>query len=259
MTTLRILAVYCGVWITGVSLASVVSALEPKSGFEFLTPETQEMQRDEFSNPGMKTVEDGRKWFYDKGVNGKTCADCHGRDGSKFNTKRLASYPMYSEKLQRPITLQERINMCWEDELNNVPFVYDCVDLIELETFVRYLARGEQVNVVITEKLRPFYEQGEKLYHTRFGQLNMSCATCHDIYAGQNLRGQLLSQGQSNGYPAYRLGSGKTTGLHGRFNECLRAFRAEPFDAGAPEYINLELYLHTRGNGLAIEIPALRY
>jgi len=41
--------------------------------------------------------------------------------------------------------------------------------------------------------------------------------------------------------------------------ECFRSFRADPFDRGSDELINLELYLHSRGNGLAIETPAVRY
>lgn len=240
-------------------LFSLTYAQKPRSGYEYLTVTTREMQDDEFSNPGMKAVEDGRKWFYDKGVNGKTCAGCHGKDGSQFNKRALASYPTYNQEFNKPFTLQEQINYCWEEHLDNVPFVYDCVDLVELETYVRYLARGEKVNVDVTGKLKPFYEKGKQLYNTRFGQINMSCASCHDQYAGQRLRGQVLSQGQSNGYPAYRLGSGKTTSLHGRFSECFASFRAEPFDRGSPEFINLELYLNARGNSLKIETPAIRY
>ncbi len=49
------------------------------------------------------------------------------------------------------------------------------------------------------------------------------------------------------------------TPLHGRVTECFRSFRAEPFDRGSEEFISLEVYLHTRGNGLKIETPAVRY
>ncbi len=78
-------------------------------------------------------------------------------------------------------------------------------------------------------------------------------------HQGQRLRGQVLTQGHSNGFPEYRLGSGRMTSLHGRFSECFRSFRAEPFEAGSQEYINLEVYLNARGNGLKIETPAVRY
>ncbi len=89
--------------------------------------------------------------------------------------------------------------------------------------------------------------------------MNMACVVYHDQFSGQHLRGQILSQGHSNGFPEYRLGSGKVTGLHSHMEECFRSFRADPFDRGSDELINLELYLHSRGNGLAIEAPAVRH
>jgi sulfur-oxidizing protein SoxA len=232
---------------------------QPRSGYDYLRPETREMQDDEFANPGMAAVDEGRKSFHEPGVNGKSCASCHGENGSRLDPKRIARYPVYNAEEERPFTLQEQINFCWMEHLDNVPFVYDCVDLVEIEAYVRHLARGEPVNVDVSGPLKPFYEAGKKLYHTRFGQMNMACHVCHDRHAGQRLRGQTLSQGQSNGFPEYRLGSGKMTSLHGRFEECFRSFRAEPFDRGSPEYINLELYLHARSNGLPIETPAVRY
>lgn len=236
-----------------------LQAREIKSGYEYLTPATQEMQDDDFANPGMTAVEEGRVEFHKAGVNDKSCASCHGKNGSKFSLKKIASYPIYNKEYEKPFTLQEQINFCGEEYLDNVPYVYDCVDLVELEAFVRYKARGEKVNVDITGPLKPFYEKGKKLYNTRFGQMNMACVVCHDQFAGQRLRGQVLSQGHSNGFPEYRLGSGKMTSLHGRLEECFRSFRADPFDMGSDEFINLELYLHSRGNGLAIETPAVRY
>jgi len=231
----------------------------PKSGYDYLMAETREMQDDDFANPGMSAVDKGRKAFHTPGINDKTCASCHGENGSKLDPKHIASYPVYNAEEQRPFTLQEQINFCVMERLDNVPFVYDCVELVELEAYVRNLAKGEAVNVDISGPLKPFYEAGKQLYHTRFGQMNMACNVCHDQFAGQHLRGQVLSQGQSNGFPEYRLGSGKMTGLHGRFQECFQSFRAKPFDRGSAEYINLELYLHARGNGLPIETPAVRY
>lgn len=236
-----------------------INAADLKSGSEYVSAATREMQNDEFANPGMTAVEEGRVEFHRPGVNDKTCATCHGENGRKFNLKKIASYPVYNKEFEKPFTLQEQINYCGEEHLDNVPYVYDCVDLVEIEAYVRYLARGEKVNVTITEPLKPFYEKGKKIYNTRYGQMNMACNVCHDQYAGQRLRGQVLSQGHSNGFPLYRLGSGKMTSLHRRIKECFLSFRAEPFFLGSEELISLELYLHARGNGLKIETPAVRY
>ena len=240
-------------------LFSPVFADEIKSGYEYISEATREMQDDEFANPGMKAVEEGQVEFHKPGVNEKSCATCHGKNGSKFDLKKIASYPIYNKEFQKPFTLQERINFCGEEYLDNVPYVYDCVDLVEIEAYVRYLARGEKVNVTITEELKPFYEKGKKIYNTRYGQMNMACTVCHDQYAGQKLRGQVLSEGHTNGFPLYRLGSGKMTSLHGRIKECFISFRAEPFHLGSEELISLEVFLHHRGNGLKIETPAVRY
>ncbi len=231
----------------------------PISGYAFLTSESRAMQDDEFANPGMTAVDEGRRLFNQPGENDKRCADCHGSDGETLDTGRIAAYPRYNEVMQQPFTLQDQINFCAEERMDNIPWVYDCRELVALETFVRFKARGERINVRTDGPIRPWYEAGERLYHTRFGQVNAACHLCHEQHQGQYLRGQILSQGQSNGFPEYRLGSGKVTSLHGRFSECMRSFRAEPFEPGAREYIELEVYLNARGNGLPIETPAVRY
>lgn len=241
------------------ALPQTAAAQGVKSGYAYISEETRAMQDDDFANPGMPTVERGAKLFRQVGQNGKSCASCHGDDGERLNKAAIARYPVFDAELNKPVTLQERINICWEDRLDEIPYVYDCTELVALETYVRHLAKGEPVNVDVNGALRAYFEKGRALYNTRFGQTGMACVHCHDDHAGQYLRGQLLSQGQSNGFPEYRLGSGKVTSLHGRFSECFRAFRAEPFEAGSPEYVDLEIYLNARGNGLPIETPAVRY
>jgi sulfur-oxidizing protein SoxA len=232
---------------------------EPLSGFEFASPETREMQLDDFANPGMATVDYGLQLFARDGANGKSCADCHGQEGSELDTGRIARYPIYSKQRQRVITLQGQVNICWEEQLDNAPAIYDSKQSVALETLVRYLARGETVNVDISGPMKKYYEAGRELYNMRFGQLDMACVQCHDYFPGQYLRGQRLSQGHSNGFPEYRLGSGHITSFQRRVAECFISFRAQPFDFGSEDIINLEVYVHARGNGLKIETPAVRY
>lgn len=234
-------------------------ANEPVSGYQFLSPMARDMQDDEFANPGMDAVEHGRTMFHSAGDAGKSCASCHGDNGHKIDTKNIARYPVYNEDELRPYTLQDQISRCWEDNLDNSPFVYDCKEVIALETYVRFLARGERVNVDISGPMKQHYESGRELYHTRFGQIDMACVHCHVYHQGSRMRGQVLSQGQSNGFPEYRLGSGRVTSLHKRLSECFVSFRAQPFDRGSDEFIDLEVYINAKGNGLKIETPAVRY
>ena len=253
-----ILQITCMVLAIG-GVQSLTYAEPPRSGYEFLTESTREMQDDEFANPGMVTVEQGQELFNTPGDNGKTCATCHGEDGEKLNTKEIAQYPVFNPEFNEPFILQQQTNQCWEDQLENAPLIDDSVDAVALETFVRNKAKGETVNVDIKGPLRPYYEAGKELYNTRVGQLDVACKHCHDYYAGRKSRGQVLSQGQSNGFPIYRLGTGRITSLQRRLRECFVSFRATPYDFGAEEWINLEVYLHARGNGLKIETPAVRY
>ena len=67
-----------------------------------------------------------------------------------------------------------------------------------------------------------------------------------------------LSQGQSNGFPVFRLKWQKPGSIHRRFKGCNKQVRAKPFKIGSDVYNNLELYLAWRGNGLTVETPAVR-
>lgn len=231
---------------------------KPVSGRAYLPEQMQRMQDDEFENPGMETVEEGGTLFRTPGYNGKSCASCHGEDGSKLDPKAIARYPVYSAVHRGPLTLQQRIAYCREQRLDEFPLPYDDPQLIALETYVRHLARGEQVNVDVNGPLRPWYESGKALYHTRIGQLDMSCQHCHDRYVDLKLRDQVLNQGHSNAFPTYRLLSSAVSSLHGKFRDCYATLRALPYPVGSDEFIALEVYLNARGNGLAIETPGIR-
>jgi L-cysteine S-thiosulfotransferase len=72
------------------------------------------------------------------------------------------------------------------------------------------------------------------------------------------LRGDLISQGQVNGFPIYRLLWRKMASRHRMFEWCNTSVRAKPFPLGSQEYLSLELYVAWRGRGMLIESPAVR-
>jgi len=232
---------------------------ETLSGYAYLTPEMQAMQDDEFGNPGQLTVDRGRTLFAAAGASGQACSSCHGDDGDGLDRQRIARYPVFDTRHDRPLTLRGQVLQCWAERLGNSPLAYADARALQLETFVRALARGETVAFEIDVNLQPYYEAGEKLYRTRWGQVDIACHQCHDYHAGQTFRGQVMTQGQSNGFPAYRFTTGQTVGLHERITECLTSLRAEPYPAGSDVYLRLEVYLSARSNGLKIETPAIRY
>lgn len=233
---------------------------DPVSGYDFLDASTRAMQDDDFENPGMVAVDRGAALFHElREAEPHSCASCHGEGGAKLDVKAIARYPVFDNSLGGLVTLQERINHCWEISLDRFPLEPGHSDLIALETFVRHLAKGEKVDVQTDGAMAPLLAKGEELYKTRFGQLDMACQHCHVQHQGQMLRGQRLSQGQANGFPEYRLGKGRITSFQQRLGECFVSFRAEPFEAGSEQADLLELYVTARGNGLPIETPAVRF
>jgi sulfur-oxidizing protein SoxA len=232
---------------------------ESQSGYEYITPETRVMQDDDFANPGLLTVERGEKLFNEKHEkSNQSCADCHGEEGEKLNTKEIARYPVFDSESKEIITLQKRISRC-RSTITDQSLVTDHPDLIALETFVRNRALGEKVNVQTEGAINELLKKGEELYTTRYGLIDMSCYHCHSLYPGQMIRGQKISQGQANGFPAYRLDTGEIANLHQRIQQCLTLLRAEPFATDSDEIKLLGLYLMSRSNGLPIEAPAVRY
>ena len=243
-----------------VALNTGFTAAEPPvSGYEFIKPSTRAMQDDDFENPGTLAVEHGLELFnHEPGGDGKACAACHGENGERFDTGSLARYPVYEEDQGGIVTLQARIRSCRENA-GNKPLPANHTQLIALETFVRNRAYGETVNVQTDGPVAAQIERGEELFNTRYGLIDMSCAHCHLFYPGQRIRGQKISQGQGNGFPAYRLDIGEMTNLHQRIQQCMDSMRAEPFAADSDEINQLGLYMMSRSNGLRIETPAVRY
>lgn len=229
-----------------------------RSGYTYMTDETRFIQNDDFENPGMLWAERGEEhWNTVDGTAGKSCQDCHG-DAAESMSKAGAVYPVYDEKLGRLINLEQRINQCRTERMGAEEWKWESDELLSMTVYVRHQARDEPVSPVVDGPAAPYFEKGKDFYEERRGQLDMACMHCHELYPGGQIRANVLSQGQSNGFPTYRLKWQKVGSLHRRFRGCNRMVRAVPYAAGSEEYVNLELYLAWRGRGLPVETPAVR-
>jgi sulfur-oxidizing protein SoxA len=244
--------------VFGGDAAFPISEAEKRSGYYFLSPETQAMQDDVAANPGMLWVLQGQTlWNTPASASGQSCASCHGNAVQSMKGV-AARYPRFLERFNRPINLEQRINLCRTERQHAPAFAYESQQLLALTAFVAHQSRGKPIDVDVTGPARPFFEVGRELYQTRFGQLNLSCAHCHEQNWGRKLRGETISQGHGNGYPAYRLDWQTLGSLHRRLQNCHTAIRAQPFKLGSLEYVNLELFLAGQARGLPIETPAVR-
>ena len=96
------------------------------------------------------------------------------------------------------------------------------------------------------------------MYQQRIGQLNLSCAQCHDQLAGGKLAASVIPQGQATGYPLYRLEWQAVGSLARRIRGCMTGVRAEPVAWGSVEMVELEVYLAERAAGMMSEAPGVR-
>jgi sulfur-oxidizing protein SoxA len=240
------------------ALAQSPPAADRRSGFEFMSRESQATQLDDTANPGMLWVAEGEAiWSSKAGLSNRSCADCHGNAVASMKGV-AARYPAYSTERQRPIDLQSRINMCREAQQNATPLPYESRELLALAAYVGRQSKGMPINAGDDVRLEPFRQRGQELYEQRQGQLNFSCANCHNDNWGQKLGSSVIPQAHPTGYPLYRLEWQDMGSLQRRLRNCMVGVRAEPYPFGSPEYIDLELFLMTRARGMPVETPAVR-
>ncbi len=228
------------------------------SGWVFRSSETQALQMDDFENPGMIQVESGLEaWDTVEGSEGKSCASCHGDIETSMQGVR-AEMPKYNDAAQDLWSLENYINFCREERMGAEPLGWDSTEMVNMTAAISLQSRGMPVAVKIDGPAEIYWEQGKELYYTRNGQLELSCANCHEDNYGNNIRADHLSQGQINGFPTYRLKTTKLGSIHNRFKGCIRDTRAETYKSGSAEFRALELYVASRGLGLSIEGVSVR-
>jgi sulfur-oxidizing protein SoxA len=227
------------------------------SGWRFRTDETQALETDDFENPAMIFVDSAAEaWDTPDGSEGKSCASCHNEVETMAGVR--AVYPKWNEEAGEVRTMEMQINACRETRMGAEPWGYTSGNMVNMTALLSSVSRGLPVNVAIDGPAQSTWEKGKEIYYTRYGRLELSCANCHEDNYGNMIRADHLSQGQTNGFPVYRLKNTKLNSVHDRFKGCIRDTMAETFKPGSPEFVALELYVASRGNGLGVEGPAVR-
>jgi len=239
-------------------LPAAAPADERRSGSDFMSAETRAMQKDDTANPAMLWVQDGAAlWSRKPSAEGKACADCHG-DAATSMKGVAARYPAFDAEQRRPVDLATRINICREKHQGAEPFAAESDSLLGLTAWLGLQSRGQPITPDPDPRAEPFREAGRRLYEQRIGQLNFSCAQCHDDNAGKRLAGSVIPEAHPTGYPIYRLEWQGMGSLQRRLRNCMTGVRAEPFAYGAAEMIELELFLMSRAAGMTVETPGVR-
>ena len=239
-------------------LAGSAAAEQRRSGFADMTPATQAMQRDDAANPGMLWVLEGEAlWQRPAGPAGRACAGCHG-DAAASMRGVASRYPAVDAATGEAVDLGGRISLCQGRHQGVPPAPRESQAALALTAYVGLQSRGMPIAPPADTRMEAVRAAGEALYRARRGQLDLSCAQCHDERAGGRLAGSAIPQGHPTGYPLYRLEWQGMGSLQRRLRGCMTGVRSEPYAYGAGEYVAIEAYLMGRAAGMPLEVPAVR-
>lgn len=238
------------------SFADTIASHQKQSSYELMSAENKAMQDDASLNPAMFWVGDGEGlWQKKNGANSKSCASCHG-DVKKSMRGVATQFPkIIRGKLQ---TLEGQINQCREARQDVAKLDYESKDLLALTALIALQSKGMPISVKETNANQSDLKQGQQFFKQRMGQLNLSCAQCHEERAGLKLGGSLIPQGHPNAYPIYRLEWQTLGSIQRRLRNCMSGVRAQQFEYGSSEMAQLELFLMWRARGMPMESPGVR-
>ena len=220
-------------------------------------------------NPiGLWIDEGKRKWE-------KDCTSCHALENV---VKAVPNFPKLDAS-QKLVNLEDQISICRQRveattnaNANSIAtktastqsFTNDDNPTLELSTFLNDAARQLAIN--IAPPTNPLHAiiwkknlaDGERLFKTRLGHMNLSCQQCHDGKVGASMRAQKITAGHPTGFPAYRISWQGLGSIERRIRACYSGVQAQ---VPAPQDMRLrqlELYLKTRAQGLQLEGPSIR-
>ena len=231
-------------------VALVAQADERRSGRDTMSPALRTLQADDAQHPAQLALALGREQW---SAGARSCASCHGEPEKLRGA--AARYPAWDQGL---LDLPARIQRCRVRQQQQPAWTPEAEPLLALTALVAQQSRGLPLAPPHSLELDAAAKRGQRLYMTRIGALNLSCAQCHDERAGQRLGGSLIPQGHVDDYPVFRLEWQSLGSLQRRLRGCLSGVRAAVWDWDSAELLALEVYLSRRSAGMAMQPPGVR-
>lgn len=132
--------------------------------------------------------------------NGLACTNCHMAGGTSANASPWIGiwgvFPEYRARSGKLISLQERVNDCFERSMNGKPLAYTSVEMNSILAYMQWLSSDVPTGVsvkgrgfgAIDQKLVPDAGHGKQVYADK-------CASCHGA------EGQGLKNGAAYAFP----------------------------------------------------------
>jgi sulfur-oxidizing protein SoxA len=218
---------------------------------------------DAMVNPAMRAVETKAPQLWQTpGPSGSSCASCHAKPQESFKTW-AAHMPQWEPQLDKVLGVEEFVTRHARATTGH-SWLMQSEENTALAVYLRYLANGTEMQVEIdSAPAKAAYERGKELSTRKIGQLNFSCADCHepDKAAKKWIRGQWLAElkGQLDHFPTWRTSQQSIWDIRKRFQWCQVAIWADDLPPDAKEYGDIELYLAARNAGQKLSVPGIRH
>ncbi len=201
-------------------------------------------------------IKQGKDLYAKALPNGKSLKDCLG------DAKGLrAQYPFFDTATGKVRNLEADLIQCAQAYGDDKLITEKSKELGAVSGYLASESRGMKVDVSIPNAAAlAAFEAGKAQWFRKTGQLNLSCADCHQYYSGQRARSETLSTGigKTAHFPVWRLKDDGLVTLNDRFTGCVRDTRAKPYKRYGEEFRTLEYFLAYIDNGLEITGPAVR-
>ncbi len=217
------------------------------SGSTFLSPALQALQADTARSPITLWQERGQ------GLWQAQCARCHG-DISRMKSA-AATFPKLAPDGKTLRNLEDQIVHCSQRQSSIEGLSNESEPILALSAALHQAAKGEPIQ---TAPVQPHLGNGEKLYTTRMGRINLACTHCHDEKVGANMRSEVISQAQPTGFPIFRQSWQTLGSIDRRLRACYSGVQAPMPAIGSAELRDLELFLKVRARGMPIDGASLR-
>jgi sulfur-oxidizing protein SoxA len=233
------------------ALALSAHADERRSGRDTMSPALRALQADDGQHPAQLALALGADLWRQ---GDRSCASCHGEPGKLRGA--AARHPAWADGAI--VDLPGRIQQCRVRHQGRPAWAPEAEPLLALTALVAQQSRGLPLQPPRGPELDAAAARGERLYMTRLGALNLSCAQCHDERAGQRLGGSLIPQGHVDDYPVFRLEWQSLGSLQRRLRGCFSGVRARVPEWDSAELMALQVYLSRRTAGLVMQPPGVR-
>jgi L-cysteine S-thiosulfotransferase len=227
------------------------------------TPVETRDNLDSLVNPAMWAVETKAPQLWrTPGPSGSSCASCHAKPEETFKAW-AAHMPKWEPRLDKVLGVEEFATRHARATTGH-SWLMQSEENTALAVYLRYLADGTEMQVEVeSNPAKAAYERGRDLSTRKLGQLNFSCADCHepDKAAKKWIRGQWLGElkGQLEHFPTWRTSQQSIWDIRKRFQWCQVAIWADDLPPDAKEYGDLELYLAARNAGQKLSVPGIRH